>query len=353
MIKYLLLIFIILNLSSGSYAQGTIDGNGNTAHNKPSSIFPKLTREQSSAALNVIHDIPSVSSNPCDIAFDGVDLWLSGYDDYFLYKISRIDGSVIRKIPTTVQRPYGLEYANGYLWIVDTDHHIIQKIDPANGTVISSFPTPAKSSNSYPTGLAWDGQNLWNNDVMGYNSNLYDSTYNITNTGSRLAVYHGYGQYCSGLAWDGHYLWSTDNTLLEIHKIDLATFTVIETIDAPGGIYPNGLAFDGQYLWVANNGRDRLYQIDIGYTATTAIIDSPGNGSAFYVYPNPATDEIRITLPSSGVGMTYSITDQLGKQVLTGEIKSETTIFNIKQLESGIYFFHVQNGKPSIKIIKR
>ncbi|MFT4526524.1 MAG: DNA-binding beta-propeller fold protein YncE [Bacteroidia bacterium] len=144
--------------------------------------------------------------------------------------------------------------------------------------------------------MAWDGNDLWHNDTegpFGYEPN--DSTFKINTSGDVLQRYQAIGGCPSGLAFDGQYLWSSENINDEIHKIDVSTFLVIETIAAPGD-YPNGLAFDGQYLWVSDNGTDSIYQIDIGFTPTgvhdvTPMLNEPT------IYPNPSIGIFTINVP--------------------------------------------------------
>ncbi|NRA11331.1 MAG: hypothetical protein HRT57_05175, partial [Crocinitomicaceae bacterium] len=254
--------------------------------------------------INVIPS-PNQSTNIQDIAFDGTYLWVEGVDEYFIHQISPVDGSIVKSIPTSVQKPYGLTFDGACLWLADNQNKIIQRIDTANGNVLQSFPTPVLPNNSYPGGLAWDGQNLWHNDML---LSANDSTYKLNATGQVIQSYQGFGTYSQGLTWDGQYLWSTDNPSREIYKIDVATFSVMDTINAPGGQYPNGLAFDGQYLWVANNDADSIYQIDVGLMPTGNFNLKPTQNK-FTIYPNPTSGNFSVDLGETYNAVTISITD--------------------------------------------
>ncbi len=355
--KFLLLLIIVLGTCFNASSQVNNDATGNPAGDNAYINISKSPQEKIKSITDspiIIKRIPSPTSAPCDIAYDGQDLWVEGFGNYMLYKISPVDGSIIKTIPTNIYRPYGLDFGNGYLWVADADNNLIQQVDTSNGNVVASFPTPCTSVSSYPSGLAWDGQNLWNNDEMGTNSNPNDSTYKINTTGQIIQSHHAFGTAVTGLAWDGQYLWSTDNGNLKIYKINVSSFTVIDTINAPGGDYPNGLAFDGQYLWVSNNYTDSLYQIDISHTNNGLFHYSLTNSSDFFVYPNPASDEITINLSNSKVGIPYYITDQTGRQILTGKLNNKTTIININNLAEGVYLLQVgEMGQKSFKIIKK
>jgi len=250
-------------------------------------------------------------------------------------------------------RPYGLEFVNGYLWIADTDNKMIYKIDTITGNTITFFPTPAIHVTSYPTGLAWDGQYLWHNDAMQTGSNPNDSTYQINTIGQILQSHHAFGTYATGLAFDGQYLWSSNNVTQEIYKINISSFTVIDTINAPGGLAPNGLAFDGQYLWVANNVSDSLYQLDISNT-NTGINQNSEASLNFSIHPNPTSDEIILETHNLPFASNYSITDSNGKQITNGKIINTKTIIDISKLATGIYFVQVgESSGQSFKVMKK
>ena len=350
-----LMSITVLGLSVNLQAQAILDSNGNLIDKNVDGTSLKSSpgsAKTTSSPPIIINTIQSPTSYVSDIAFDGENLWVEGYSEFVLFKISPVDGAVLKTIYTNITRPYGLEFANGNLWVADADNHLIQQVDTSNGNVISTFPTPCVSG--YPQGLAWDGQNLWNNDAMATSGNPNDSTYKITTTGQLLEAHHAFGTYVTGLAWDGQYLWSSDNPNQHIYKINTSSFTVIDTVDAPGGQFPNGLAFDGQYLWVSNNDTDSIYQIDISNTNTGISQDALTNKLGFSIYPNPATDEITIELSGSKAGSTYSIFDQTGKKILNGKLNDESTIVDIKNLTEGIYLFQVgEKQMQSFKVIKK
>ncbi len=282
----------------------------------------------------ILHVIPSQVQFTEDIAWDGKHIWVQGYNNFQLLQLSTVDGSIIKTIPTSIQRPYGLAFGDNALWVADTDNHMIQQVDTATGNVLSTFPTPAQFGSSYPTGLAWDGSQLWHNDAMATNGNPNDSTYYLTTAGQILQHYHAYGTYVTGLAWDGQYLWSNDNPSQLIYKIDPATFTALGVIDAPGGPYPNGLAFDGQYLWVANNATDSIYKIDT--SAVTGLQNIHGE-NGFSVYPNPVKGWCTVEVGTKLPGSAYGIYDQQGRRVAAGTWKTNRQRLDLRGLSPGVY----------------
>ena len=75
--------------------------------------------------------------------------------------------------------------------------------------------------------------------------------------------------------------------------------------------------------------------------------------SDFYIIPNPASNLISIESNKDFCGLTYSITDLTGRQILSGKLVKETTI-DITCLASGLYFFHVNElASKNFKLVKQ
>lgn len=344
-----LLLIISTIIAFNVFGQTTIDFNGNPIYNSSniSTGIPENKKVNSfkSSAL-IINVIPSPTTSVNDIAFDGENLWVQGYNEFVLFKISPIDGTIIKTIPTAAQYPYGLTFDGQYLWLADNANHIIQKIDTLNGNVLSSFPTPADTNQSYPSGLSWDGNNLWHNDTKNFSATgAIDSLFQLNTNGNLINSYNHYIDAPTGLAFDGTFLWSSDNVTDKIYKIDTSTLLAIDTIDAPGGTFPNGLAFDGQYLWLANNDADSLYQIDVEQTA--GLNDLTHFQDKLTIYPNPATIQLTIKSQQTSINK-IEIISSTGKVIKT--LKPNSNTINISDLSNGIYFvIFVSNGSRIIK----
>jgi len=360
--RTMLYLLIILGLQNYLlYAQTGIDNSGNPIKSVMGQEIERVTKNDENKSLEkftdvdtviIINRFPSPADFVGDLAFDGEYLWVEGYNTSVVYKISPVDGSIVKTIPTSVIRPYGLTFDNQYLWLADNDNYEIQKIDTATGVVIQSFPAPTASTNGYPTGLAWDGANLWHNDTGGPQfGNGPDLTFQIDNSGQTLQTFTAIGAYPTGLTWDGQYLWTSDNVLQQIHQVDPTNFNILRTIAAPGGDYPNGLAWDGQYLWVSNNDADSIYQLDVGLTGIEEgeLGDAlPYDFALFQNYPNPfnPSTKIRYEIPELSF-ITLKVYDVLGSEiaVLVNEEKpigTHTIDFDATNLPSGIYFYQLQ-----------
>ena len=69
----------------------------------------------------------------------------------------------------------------------------------------------------------------------------------------------------------------------------------------------------------------------------------------FTVYPDPAVGQLNVEVNSNLVGSSYSITDQLGKEVLAGKMNFEKMKIEIAGLSHGIYLIKI--GESSRKTI--
>jgi hypothetical protein len=72
----------------------------------------------------------------------------------------------------------------------------------------------------------------------------------------------------------------------------------------------------------------------------------------FSIYPNPSLEEITISASNKRIGLPYTISDLMGKVLLSGEIKNEFSVVQLNSLSSGLYVIKIGNME-SIKIIKQ
>lgn len=171
--------------------------------------------------------------------------------------------TVVRTLPLPSGGIGDLEFAGGYLYSVDDYNGNIHRLDPMTGQVLASWSVPDFSlHNSYPdhmpTGLAWDGTNMW----MATRGPNYlrkltlsvppgvsvDAIYTMPSSPQDLA-------YCNGLLMYPEYLGP-------IRKVNPATGAAVGSIPSPNSfIY--SLTFDGHNL-VADAGLqsdDRLWVV--------------------------------------------------------------------------------------------
>lgn len=98
-------------------------------------------------------------------------------------------------------------------------------------------------------------------------------------------------------------------------------------------------------------------------TATATVVQnvSPCTGievsgmiAEISLFPNPASDNIQVMLPSSLslTNVTIDITDALGKLVTRETLSAGTTSIRISSLESGMYFFKIGSGQHVLQVGK-
>jgi hypothetical protein len=72
------------------------------------------------------------------------------------------------------------------------------------------------------------------------------------------------------------------------------------------------------------------------------------------IYPNPSTDNIKVSLPKSMGYASVVVFNVLGKKVITQEVSLTDNIIKISHLNSGVYLLKITNGNVSktLKLVK-
>ncbi|MFM7662068.1 MAG: T9SS type A sorting domain-containing protein [Bacteroidota bacterium] len=95
------------------------------------------------------------------------------------------------------------------------------------------------------------------------------------------------------------------------------------------------------YNWSVSNG---TFQEAVSVAPSCSVgMSSNLNEDDILIYPNPATHEFILTVPSELIGKTYNIVDQLGKIVKTVLIESEKHTISIEGIENGCYTISIGN----------
>ncbi len=100
----------------------------------------------------------------------------------------------------------------------------------------------------------------------------------------------------------------------------------------------------------------RFKQLDLdGHLTYSPVrsIDFNQNHKAITVYPNPAKNSITLKATTALSGLFYSITNQMGQQVIKGRLLNISTNINLSKLVAGIYYVQIADSHlESIKIVK-
>ncbi|MBN2681769.1 MAG: T9SS type A sorting domain-containing protein [Bacteroidales bacterium] len=339
-------LIIILSLAANVlFAQSFTDPMGIPVSDKI------INSEKASIDLSDIEVMPvtiskifaSPTSLPTGIACDNEYLYVIGYNEYQIFKLSVEDGSLVETIPTGIQRPYGIAIKDGILYVLDNQEKTIETME-LDGTVISTSPARSDCSVGYPTGLCVCDGSLWFNDTQGPSPIVEnDSTLNvISNTGETDKGFEAFGDFPTGIARNEDYIWITDNVSMSTFRLSATDFELIDRIITPGGVYPNGLAYSKEGLWYINNDSDSIYYVEMPLTTN---LDANENSKILEIYPNPANEYFVIEGSMNFKLAEVNIHNCSGISVKRLQISNNEKIY-ISDLKQGIYFVNAsENGK--------
>lgn len=188
---------------------------------------------------------------------------------------SAYTGEKIQSFSIPGSFPTGLTFDGENLWLADYQTDLLYCLDPSSGDVVRTIPAPAY----WPEGLAWDGEALWNADVKGgipMSENYAGKIYRIDPaTGNILKTLHAPTSTPRGLTWDGTYLWCVDNAADEVVQFSPEDGTTIRSFRSPASD-PRGITFDGNYLWISDRIKDEIYMVDPETGSVIIIAEAPG-----------------------------------------------------------------------------
>jgi transglutaminase-like putative cysteine protease/sugar lactone lactonase YvrE len=184
-------------------------------------------------------------------------------------------GEVVESYSTPGDYPTGLTFDGENLWLADRETNKIYMISSKNGRRVRRIETPG----FWPAGLTWDGEALWCSDVKGglpLSENYEGKIYRIDlKTSTVLKTLQAPCKSPRGLAWDGKYLWCSDNTSDELICFSPDDGTTIKSFKSPAG-NPQGLSYDGKYIWISDSGTDEIYMVDPETGCVIIIADASG-----------------------------------------------------------------------------
>jgi hypothetical protein len=96
-----------------------------------------------------------------------------------------------------------------------------------------------------------------------------------------------------------------------------------------------------------------LGTVDSAYSKNTTLATTNVSAISFSMYPNPAKDQLHISLLENENG-TVTIIDITGKTVMQVNISTQHDVINLSSLSRGIYFVNVQTaaGNTVKKLVK-
>ena len=146
-----------------------------------------------------------------------------------------------------------------------------------------------------------------------------------------------------------HILWQLDDpTQSALNNIDIP-----EYIDLSAWQQHTGLQITGE---TASGDSSLTILGNVTYLDTVNIFSSIND--QYYrdvkIFPNPATNMIKIEVAPELLGAGYVLTDQVGRIVMRGKLENPVTGVNIHDLPTGIYFIKINQVENSaFKLMKR
>ncbi|MBI3109928.1 MAG: DUF1565 domain-containing protein, partial [Ignavibacteriales bacterium] len=142
-------------------------------------------------------------------------------------------------------RPTGLAWDGRNLWMIDNLNNIF-KMDPS-GNVLATFKAPG-----FPDlDLSWDGTGLWIGGGQGYGSGR---NYKVDSLGNRLDSLDVSHWAFSGFEWDGKFFWISDYNSSLIYKHARNGSVLLNFGVDISAARPNSLSYDGAHLWIGSPG---------------------------------------------------------------------------------------------------
>jgi len=95
---------------------------------------------------------------------------------------------------------------------------------------------------------------------------------------------------------------------------------------------------------MADNGV--VHVIDAILTPSTSVNETAFNNAS--IYPNPASEQLTVSVPALSGSATYSIYSSTGSLVTTGLFTTATTTLNVDMLSQGMYQVKINNGSECV-----
>ena len=221
------------------------------------------------------HDKTTVLSAPRHLVSDGEHIYVCGGGNG-ISKVRASTGEVIANVATIVDNPDGLLVAGGYLWLVGERSDISSFVIETKSLDNLSFGVNRSISGTAPTGLTFDGENIWTANsgdgstggsltrfnISTYAQTTYTSGFNFTSPHSIL--------------YDGASLWVTVPSADVVRRVNPATGAVEQNVAV--GNYPKSLVFDGTNLWVTCLSNQVYVIRAVGALQGTVLATLSGNG---------------------------------------------------------------------------
>jgi len=229
----------------------------------------------------ILSSFEAPGSQPSGITWDGSNFW--AISDSEIYKLDSEGGVIYtdnafgEKMEVKSRAPggnaTGLAWGENYLWYVSGGNFndgTIYKLSPQteNGSLsidrLSSFDVPEMDGSGEAEDITLGDNSIW----VSYDNPMGDideMIYEFDMDGNLISEFKAPGSEPSGLAWDGEYLWNGNTERApepgKIYKLD-TNGNVISEFDAPDS-WPGGMEWIEGNLWLMGSNEGVVYELEI------------------------------------------------------------------------------------------
>lgn len=100
------------------------------------------------------------------------------------------------------------------------------------------------------------------------------------------------------------------------------------------------------------SGNNGFYDFWVVKLSSTVGVNTITELNDFSVYPNPTSNQITLKANNQLIGAFYTIYDNMGKTVISGQINAPQMLIELGNLSDGIYLLSIGEHKQSFKVIK-
>jgi hypothetical protein len=214
----------------------------------------------------------TIGNGPALVKFDGADVWVANFGSGTVSRVRASDGRVLDSPPgwTGATGALGVLTAMGKVFITgQSNPGKLYSIDPSQAPGPVTLVTAGLGASTI--GIAFDGQRIWTAN-LGSPGSVSIVTLNPTNVTTVTAGFSG----PTGLVYDGENMWVTDGGDQMLKKLDSSGGVMLSV---PVGNAPSHPAFDGTNIWVPNGNSASVTVVRaVGQLAGTVLATLSGNG---------------------------------------------------------------------------
>jgi PGAP1-like protein/WD40-like Beta Propeller Repeat len=181
------------------------------------------------------------------IAYDAGVLWItnSAPDVSNVIRISKINagtGATQAESNDLNWNGRGITVGGGSLWVADALADVVHRVDPSS---LAEVGPPFSTPGSEPTGIAFDGSDLWLTDPP------LQRIYHLSTGGTALgsfSIANGTGQ---GLEWESNGLWTNSSATEQSHYLTSGTIDATRTLlGLPSGTSVGDIAIGNGKVYI-------------------------------------------------------------------------------------------------------